>query len=164
MAEEPPPRLEVKPAKLEQAVELEAPMPAAPKVEVEEEMPEAPAKKKPARAHKKRRNARRSKPEKQTEAAAPPAPKAEPPPPEPPPPVKEAPAYGTLQVGSDKWVDVYVDGERVGRAPDRTQYPLLPGEHRLRAEKPDSNCLPFERTFTITAGETTRVRLKVVCP
>jgi hypothetical protein len=76
----------------------------------------------------------------------------------------ETPLYGTLQVGSDKWVDVYVDGERVGRAPDRTQYPLPPGEHRLRAEKPNSNCLPFERTFTISAGETTRVRLKVVCP
>jgi serine/threonine-protein kinase len=78
---------------------------------------------------------------------------------------KEEPKlYGTLHVGAQKWVDVYVDGQKIGRAPDRTQYPLPPGEHRLRAEQPGSNCLPFERTFTISAGETTRIRLKVVCP
>jgi serine/threonine-protein kinase len=150
-----PPRLEVQKAALSQPPppELETPMPAAPAVEVEEEsMPELAPKRKKAPAKKKRKAAPPPEPMPEPEVE----PKAEAP--------EEKPLYGTLQVGSDKWVDVYVDGERVGRAPDRTQYPLPPGEHRLRAEKPNSNCLPFERTFTISPGETTRVRLKVVCP
>lgn len=74
-----------------------------------------------------------------------------------------APLYGTLQVGTRVWVDVHIDGRKVGRAPDRSHYPLTPGTHRLRAVKPDSDCVPFEREFTITAGETTRLRLDIVC-
>ena len=94
------------------------------------------------------------------------APPVEPPPaaPPPPPPVVEAPKIGSLQVGTRVWVDVYVDDQKVGRAPDRSVYPLAVGEHRLRAIKPDSNCLPFEHAFTIRPGETTRLRVELVCP
>ncbi len=157
MASEPPPAppIEVERAKLAPDVQpvLEDPMPEAPEAKAIDakasrtEKAESPRRRMPRRAKKR--------------SAPPPAPE----PVEKDPP-KDQPKtlYGTLQVGSDKWVDVYVDGNRVGRAPDRTQYPLTPGEHRLRAEKPNSNCLPFERAFTISAGETTRVRLKVVCP
>lgn len=87
---------------------------------------------------------------------APPAPAA--------PTESETPKVGSLQVGTRVWVDVYVDGHKVGRAPDRSLYPLAVGEHNLRAIKPDSNCLPFEHAFTIRPGETTRLRVELVCP
>lgn len=71
---------------------------------------------------------------------------------------------GTLQVGAKVWVDVYVDGKKVGRAPNRSRYTVKVGDHRVRAEQPGSNCTAFEGNFTIRAGETTRVRLPVTCP
>ncbi len=78
--------------------------------------------------------------------------------------VKAPPSPGTLHVGTKHWVDVYVDGRKIGRAPNRSRYQLSAGHHVLRAEKPDSRCIPFERPFTIKPGETTRLRLNVVCP
>lgn len=84
-----------------------------------------------------------------------------------PPPAAPAPApkpTGTLQVGARVWVDVYVDGEKVGRAPNRTRYSLPVGAHRIRAEQPGSSCSVFEEDVLIREGETTRVRLAVSCP
>lgn len=87
-----------------------------------------------------------------------------------PPPVISAPKpepvvlTGTLQVGAKVWVDVYVDGKKVGRAPNRSRYTLPVGTHRVRAEQPGSNCSAFEDTFTIREDTTTRVRLAVSCP
>jgi serine/threonine-protein kinase len=137
-------KFEPPPPEVEAPMPMPDPMPDAPKMDP---MPDAHAKKKTSKKHAKRKAAAMEEPKLETSAAPP-----------------EKPIYGTLQVGTDKWADVFVDDQRVGRAPDRTQYPLPPGEHRLRAEQPNSNCLPFERTFTISPGETTRVRLKVVCP
>ncbi len=98
-----------------------------------------------------------------------PAPEPEPvpePKPEPPKPklVKAPVGPGTLHVGTKHWVDVYVDGRKIGRAPNQSRYQLSAGHHVLRAEKPNSRCIPFERPFTIEPGETTRLRLNVVCP
>ena len=76
----------------------------------------------------------------------------------------ETPKYGTLHVGSAVWVDLFIDDHRVGRVPEKSRYPLPPGDYRLRAVKPNSNCLAFERAFTIRPGETTRLRLNVICP
>ena len=81
-----------------------------------------------------------------------------------PPPPPAAVQMGTLQVGTRVWVDVYVDGRKVGRAPNRTRYELPAGPHRLRAEQPGSDCAPFEDAFTIRPGETTRMRLSDSCP
>lgn len=69
-----------------------------------------------------------------------------------------------LQVGTRVWVDVYVDGRKVGRAPNRTRYELPAGQHTLKAEQPGSDCTSFEDAFTIRPGETTRMRLSVSCP
>ena len=74
------------------------------------------------------------------------------------------PAQGVLHVGASVWVDVYVDGRRVGRAPDTTRYTLAAGTHTIRAEQPGSDCVAFERRVTIQPGETTRLRLLVQCP
>jgi hypothetical protein len=82
------------------------------------------------------------------------------PPPEPPPPA--ATAIGVLHVGANKWGDVFVDGRRVGRAPNETRFELTPGEHRLRFVNP--HCNAEEKVVTIRAGETTRVRVRVSCP
>lgn len=79
-------------------------------------------------------------------------------------PPKPAVQTGTLQVGARVWVDVYVDGKKVGRAPNRSRYVLPVGDHTVRAEQPGSNCTAFEDKFTIRAGKTTRVRLPVSCP
>ncbi|MCB9650070.1 MAG: serine/threonine protein kinase [Deltaproteobacteria bacterium] len=87
--------------------------------------------------------------------------KAAPPPPPPAPPPVE---MGVLQVGTRVWVDVYVDGRKVGRAPNRTRYELPAGQHTLKAEQPGSDCTSFEDAFTIRPGETTRMRLSVSCP
>jgi eukaryotic-like serine/threonine-protein kinase len=78
--------------------------------------------------------------------------------------VAELPKHGTLQVGTKIWADVYVDNVKVGRAPERSIYPLPPGDHQLRMIQPDSNCFPFEQAFTIRPGETTRLRVQLVCP
>ncbi|MFO0726772.1 MAG: protein kinase [Myxococcota bacterium] len=72
------------------------------------------------------------------------------------------PAWGELQVGTKKWVDVYVNGVKLGRAPDQSRYRLPVGTHRLRAENP--LCDPVEQEFTIQKGETTKLRLTIVCP
>ncbi len=69
---------------------------------------------------------------------------------------------GTLQIGTSRWVDVYVDGVRLGRAPDRSRYRLPPGKHRVKAVNP--HCNPMEKVVKIDADQTTRVRLKLVCP
>jgi hypothetical protein len=69
---------------------------------------------------------------------------------------------GALQLGANKWADVYVDGQRLGRIPDRTRYELPAGTHHLRAVQPD--CAPTEEQVEIRAGETTRVRLTIACP
>lgn len=149
--EAPPKPVEAKAA--EPKAEAVKPPAPEPKAVVAEAAPK-PEVKRPAKPPKRRRprRAKRSRPPVESRPAPAPEPKP------------EEPLYGTLHVGTKKWVDVYVDGKKLGRAPDRTQYPLPPGSHRLRAEKPNSNCLPFERTFNIVAGETTRLRLKVVCP
>lgn len=69
--------------------------------------------------------------------------------------------YGTLQLGGNVWFDVYVDGQKLGRVPDQSKYPLVPGIHKLRAIKPD--CEPVEQEFTIEPGETHRLKLKIEC-
>ncbi|MEQ8273010.1 MAG: protein kinase [Deltaproteobacteria bacterium] len=88
---------------------------------------------------------------------------------EPAPTVREAPPeaeakFGTLHVGTKVWADLYIDGHKVGRAPEQTRYPLPPGTYRLRAIQPNSSCIPFERTFTIRPGQTERMRLQIACP
>lgn len=75
-----------------------------------------------------------------------------------------APAPGVLHVGTGMWVDIHVDGERLGRAPNRSRYPLPPGEHVLEAKKPGSRCAPFRRTVQIRSEATTRVRVRLSCP
>lgn len=71
-------------------------------------------------------------------------------------------ARGELQLGVSRWVDVFVNGVKLGRAPDQSRYRLPVGTHKLRAENP--HCLPVEQEFTIRDGETTRLRLTIVCP
>ncbi len=71
---------------------------------------------------------------------------------------------GTLQVGTKVWVDIYVDGRRLGRAPDRSLYPLPVGRHTLRAVKPDSDCMAFEQTFELAPDATERIRVVLDCP
>ena len=102
----------------------------------------------------------RPKPAAQPEPTAAPEAKPEPEPVTRPPPPR--PARGTLQIGSRRWVDVYIDGVRLGRAPDRSRYDLPPGEHRLKAVNP--HCNPMEKVVKIQPDQTTRVRLKLVCP
>ncbi len=72
-------------------------------------------------------------------------------------------ATGILKIGTQQWVEVHVDGARLGRAPDRGSYALAPGRHRLRAFQPDSGCSPHEEEITIVAGETTAVRVSLDC-
>jgi predicted Ser/Thr protein kinase len=149
-----PPPVEEEPAEVAAPVEVEK------AGKVEEPLAESKAK---VERKVEVKRLRRPEAEAPVEAPAPvEPPPAEPPPP--PPPVVEAPKIGSLQVGTRVWVDVYVDDQKVGRAPDRSVYPLAVGEHRLRAIKPDSNCLPFEHAFTIRPGETTRLRVELVCP
>ncbi|MCC7384136.1 MAG: protein kinase [Deltaproteobacteria bacterium] len=72
------------------------------------------------------------------------------------------PATGALQVGASRWVDLFVNGARVGRAPDQSRYDLPVGTHQLRAVNP--HCKPLDREVIIRAGETTRLRLLLDCP
>jgi serine/threonine-protein kinase len=72
------------------------------------------------------------------------------------------PIYGTLQVGTKIWADIYVGGNKLGTAPDRSRFPLPPGRYTLRAEHP--NCSADVRELTISAGEETKLRLNIVCP
>ncbi len=82
--------------------------------------------------------------------------------PEPAEPIPETRAlYGTLQVGGNVWFDVYVDGKKLGRAPDQSKYPLVPGVHKVRAVKPD--CDPVEEELTIEPGKVHRLKLKIEC-
>lgn len=69
--------------------------------------------------------------------------------------------YGTLQIGGNVWFDVYVDGKKLGRAPDQSKYPLVPGVHKIRAVKPD--CDPVEEELTIEPGKVSRLKLKIEC-
>ncbi|MCK6544337.1 protein kinase [Myxococcota bacterium] len=84
------------------------------------------------------------------------------------PPTEQSPepaaseGYGTLHVGTNVWADIWVDGKKLGRAPERSRYPLSPGVHQLRAVQP--NCTPDEKEFTISAGETKRLRVTITCP
>lgn len=146
---EPEPKAEVAAAKPPPAPEADA---------AEAKVAEAPAPKpSPARRKATRRKAspRRAK---VTRPAPKPEPKAEAVAPAP------KPVTGTLQVGAKIWVDVFVDGRRVGRAPNRSRYALPVGKHTLRAEQPGSDCSVFEKAIEIREGETTRVRLAVSCP
>lgn len=135
---------EAEPAPAEKLAAVKAPEPEpelepAPKTVEPEPEPE-PARKRPTR--------RPSKPAKKK------------------PVVEKAPAakYGTLHVGSRVWgVDVIVDGKKLGTLPKKNTYPLPPGTYRVRAVKPDSDCLPFERTVTIRPGEKTKLKLNVIC-
>ncbi len=72
-------------------------------------------------------------------------------------------AMGTLHVGTRKWVDIYVDGKRLGRAPDRSRYPVGTGQHQLKAVKPGSDCEPFYKSFQIEKDRTTRLRIRLNC-
>lgn len=69
---------------------------------------------------------------------------------------------GMLQIGTSRWADIYIDGVRLGRAPEQTRYGLPPGRHRLKAVNP--HCNPLEKVVTIRPDQTTRVRLKIDCP
>lgn len=97
---------------------------------------------------------------------APPPASAAPPVEAAPPPAEEVapapPATGALQVGASRWVDLFVNGARVGRAPDQSRYDLPVGTHQLRAVNP--HCKPLDREVIIRAGETTRLRLLLDCP
>jgi hypothetical protein len=70
---------------------------------------------------------------------------------------------GTLHVGTSMWVDIHVDGERLGRAPNKARYALPPGTYLLEAKKPGARCAPFRRQIEIRAGETSRVRVALDC-
>ncbi len=140
---------QIEPAKIEAAPQIEpAKIEAAPKVETAKVQPRV------KKTHPRRVRKKRTAPV--VEAAPKPTPVVKA-------PVAVAPT-GTLQVGAKVWVDVYVDGKKVGRAPNRSRYTVKVGEHRVRAEQPGSNCTAFEGKFTIKAGQTTRVRLPVTCP
>lgn len=71
---------------------------------------------------------------------------------------------GVLHVGTSKWVDIWMDGERLGRAPERSRYTVTAGRHRLEARKPGSACAPFQRQIEIEPGRTTRIRVQLDCP
>lgn len=143
------------PAKIEESpVVVDAVPAAAPAAKVE-----APADDRTSSsAKKKRRENTVKKEEPKAEVAAPPAP---------PPPVVEAPKpaepeRGTLRLGLKGWADIYVNGVKLGRAPDQNNFTLPAGTYQLRAVNP--MCEPLEREITIVAGETTRERLSIECP
>jgi serine/threonine-protein kinase len=165
IAEAPPaPRAE---PELDKRAAIEAPkLEAEPPAPVVEEKAEAPRHKARTRRSAKKAEAE-PKARAMISAALPPlepaveAPKSEPPPPALDEPVR--PIYGTLQVGTALWADILVDGKPIGSTKDnRHRFPLAPGTHKLRAEHP--NCIPYEREFNITAGETTKLKLQIICP
>ncbi|WP_163997101.1 serine/threonine-protein kinase [Pyxidicoccus caerfyrddinensis] len=74
-------------------------------------------------------------------------------PPEPAPP--EPAATGTLHlVMRGSWADVWVDGQKLGRAPPGHSYTLASGEHELELRNPAF--AGYRRTLVIPAGGTLR--------
>ena len=54
---------------------------------------------------------------------------------------------GFLEVKSQPWAYLYVDGKQIGETPGSVR---LPGKHRARVERPGH--VPLEKVFMITAG------------
>jgi eukaryotic-like serine/threonine-protein kinase len=144
---------------------LERPAPAEPPPIAEEPKREPAREEDDALA---RRAAKKKKREEPAKPAVPaperPAPQpvaAKPEPPPPPPPAAVEQKRGVLQIGASRWVDIYVNGVKLGRAPDQSKYSLPAGAHKLRAVNP--HCKPVERDVAIEADQTTRVRLDIDC-
>jgi hypothetical protein len=67
----------------------------------------------------------------------------------PPAPEQDDSGQGRLQVLSDPWSIIFVDGKRVGYTPVDMMLPS--GKHRLRAER--DGFAPAEQVLTIRSGE-----------
>ena len=76
-----------------------------------------------------------------------------PPPSAPPESEPQQPATGSLHlVVNGAWVDVWVDGRKLGRVPPMNTYTLTSGEHELELRNPGLS--PYRRTLVISTGGT----------
>ena len=74
------------------------------------------------------------------------------------------PSYGELKVRSiGRWADIYVNGNKLGRAPDTPKYKLPPGTYDLMAKQPGSTCEPYKRRFKIVAGKANKISFRLTC-
>jgi serine/threonine-protein kinase len=68
-------------------------------------------------------------------------------------PEPQQPAAGSLHlVVSGAWVDVWVDGRKLGRVPPMNTYTLTSGEHELELRNPGLST--YRRTLVISTGDT----------
>src|SRR5690348_2888579 len=70
------------------------------------------------------------------------------------------PVLGTLDLNSDPWGDVWVDGKPLEHATPIVGLPLAAGSHRIRVVSPETH-QRSERVVEISPGETVRVRVKL---